>query len=38
MNDGLPQTYAILPPKGMRPYSISPESGTYFLNMKLVSG
>ena len=37
MGDGLPQTYALLPPKGMRPYELSAESGTYFLKMKLVS-
>jgi len=37
LGDGLPQTYALLPPKGMRPYSMSAESGSYFLNMKLVS-
>jgi hypothetical protein len=35
--DGKQQTYALLPPKGMRPYEQSAESGSYFLRMKLVS-
>ena len=36
--DGQQQVYALLPPKGMRPYSLSPESGNYFLRMKQVLG
>ncbi len=35
--DGVSQTYALLPPKGMRPYEQSAESGTWFLKMKQVS-
>lgn len=37
LGDGVPQNYALLPPKGMQPYEQSAESGSYFLKMKRVA-
>ena len=34
--DGISRTYALLPPKGRRPYELSADGSTYFLRMKWV--
>jgi len=34
--DGIARTYALLPPKGKRPYEVSADGSTYFLRMKWV--
>lgn len=34
--DGISRTYALLPPKGKRPYELSADGSTYFLRMKWV--